>query len=368
MKMIKSKLSLGIVLLLFCTFVTSCSNVFIGSPYTSVSKMSKLEGGMTVEQINSTLGIAPYDVYHLQEDGGTLLTYQYRKQYRKTNVGQEAQMHDQESQTSGRVWYKDPTRMYVFLKNNQMQALVTEAGIADGEGILIDNNTIQIVSQDDISLFTLAKNEGIQDSTYKYAIKATKDIGKVTIYQSYWVKQKVELTLVPVARPKLSISNIKRTRALPAYKQEKSITNDYRIAITAGYNNSMAGIMGEFNIINSPKFQLGAQVGFGKYIMGSGITIPVGLAAAFTFDNNRMHSIELLANVEYIPDYYSASTYVGVGYKLCYQRFIFRVGAGLGSSPYRSPYYVHQSYSYSNNYFYYNATGPKGHLMLGYRF
>ncbi len=324
--------------------------------------MSKLEGGMTVEQINSTLGIAPYDVYHLQEDGGTLLTYQYRKQYRKTNVGQEAQMHDQESQTSGRVWYKDPTRMYVFLKNNQMQALVTEAGIADGEGILIDNNTIQIVSQDDISLFTLAKNEGIQDSTYKYAIKATKDIGKVTIYQSYWVKQKVELTLVPVARPKLSISNIKRTRALPAYKKETFITNDYRAAITAGYSSSMVGIMGEFNIINSTSFQLGAQAGFGKYIAGEGIAIPVGLAAAFTFDNNRKHSIEILANVEYIPSYTALATYLGVGYKLCYEHFIFRVGAGFGTFPFETyNYYTGQTYIYS-------AASPKGHLMLGYRF
>lgn len=336
--------------------LSSCGgNFWTGAPYTSVSKMTTLKAGMTLEEVNNTLGIPAYDIYHLQEDGGTLLTYQYRKQYRKKIVSSEHQMHDQASQTAGNIWYKDAANLYVFLKENKMQAMVTDAGIRDGEALLIDDNMIQVITKENIDLFLLAKNEGVTDSTHRYAIKTIKETNKVSIYQTYWMKQKIEVT-VQTARPAISgltTSKIKRTRTLPAYPTQVITDNNKNsISVGLGYAN-MPSLTYEREILKRGRLHFGAAIGLGidfYNIRGfANVTFPfytyaalglgkhhynmfeVNLGGSFSYGYGYGYGTDPFGRVRF--GYGNAAALhlvpLSVGYRLSYKGFLMRVGGGF---------------------------------------
>lgn len=148
-------------LILFATalfYLSSCSNIWIAPPYTSSEKIIGLKTSMSISGVNNQLGIPPFDVYHLKEDGSSVLVYNYRLKNRKVNVTSDQKMHNEESQTSGKEWYsKESYLLYVLFKDGKMQSAVTDVGRKDSEALMITNNTIQMLSKDEMSLFELAK-------------------------------------------------------------------------------------------------------------------------------------------------------------------------------------------------------------------
>jgi len=141
-----------------CLLFSACSNVWIAPPYTDSEKIIGLKSSMSIDDVTSQLGIPPFDVYHLQEDGSTVLVYNYRLKNRRMSYGSDVQLHDEESQTAGKLWYsKKSFLVYVLFQDGKMKSLVTDAGRDDSEALLITNNSIELLSKDELDLYELAK-------------------------------------------------------------------------------------------------------------------------------------------------------------------------------------------------------------------
>ncbi|MFH0892838.1 MAG: hypothetical protein V2A54_00245 [Bacteroidota bacterium] len=155
-------------------FITSCGK-WIAPPYTNVSKIITVKNGMGIEQVNAALGIEPYDVYHIQEDGSSVLVYNYRLKDRRMtvpifyNAKERAIRGDESSQTQGNVWYGSAARLYVLLKDGKVKSMVTDAGREDAQYLLLTNNNIQTISKEE--LVTLSK----QDNAVNYMFINSKE-------------------------------------------------------------------------------------------------------------------------------------------------------------------------------------------------
>jgi len=159
------------LLVALCFFFSACSNVWIAPPYTDSEKIIELNSSMSISTVTSTLGIPPFDVYHLQEDGNSILVYNYRVKNRKLNYGSDNQLHNEESQTAGKLWYSDESfLLYVLFHDGKMKSLITDAGREHSEGLLIIDNTIRLLSKDELDAFELTKmryflnQSGIQEN------------------------------------------------------------------------------------------------------------------------------------------------------------------------------------------------------------
>lgn len=147
-------LTFGLLLLFLC----SCSTTkWVAPPYTSVNEMSKLKKGMSIEQVNSVLGIPPYDLYTIQEDGSTILLYNYRLKDRRASMSADdfTFQHKEEAQKAGEPWYGEASIVFVLFKDGKLSSLITNSGRDDAEMLLLINNNIQLISREE--LVTLSK-------------------------------------------------------------------------------------------------------------------------------------------------------------------------------------------------------------------
>lgn len=138
--------------------LSSCTNRWIAPPFTEVSKIAEVKSGMSIREVNITLGIDPYDIYHIQEDGSSVLVYNYRHKDRRMPISSnpnqaERSIHTAEGQTSGEVWYGSTSRLYCLFTNGKLKSLITDAGRKDSEYILITQNDIQLVAKENINTY-----------------------------------------------------------------------------------------------------------------------------------------------------------------------------------------------------------------------
>lgn len=146
-------------------FTASCSNTWIAPPFTDSEKIIGLKSSMTIDKVSDQLGIPPFDVYHIKDDGSTVVVYNYRLKNRKVAIVSENKMHNEESQTAGKLWYsKESSLLYVLFKDGKMQSAVTDIGRKDSEALLITNNTIQFLSKDELGVFELSKLRYFMDN------------------------------------------------------------------------------------------------------------------------------------------------------------------------------------------------------------
>lgn len=151
----KSKIYLMTVL---TVILSSCANRWIAPPFTEVSKIAEVKSGMSIREVNITLGIDPYDIYHIQEDGSSVLVYNYRRKDRRMPISSnpnqaERSIHTAEGQTSGEAWYGSTARLYCLFTNGKLKSLITDAGREDSEYILIIQNDIQLVAKEHINTY-----------------------------------------------------------------------------------------------------------------------------------------------------------------------------------------------------------------------
>lgn len=141
-----------------CLLLSSCGSIWIAPPYTDSEKIVALKPTMDIAAVNEKLGIPPFDIYHLQGDGNAVLVYNYRLKNRRFLYGNENKRHDETSQTAGKLWYSDESYLvYVLFEEGKMKSLITDAGRDNSEGLLITNNTIQLLTKDELELYELAK-------------------------------------------------------------------------------------------------------------------------------------------------------------------------------------------------------------------
>jgi hypothetical protein len=152
-----------ICLLLAAIVATSCSR-WIAPPYTSVDKIIKVKAGMTIEQVNSALGIDPYDIYQIQEDGSSIYLYYYRTKDRRMTVPpfagarERAIRGDEQAQTAGSTWYGEQNLLYVLFKANKLKSLVSDKGRKDGQYLLLTINGLQVITKDELNTFIRPSN------------------------------------------------------------------------------------------------------------------------------------------------------------------------------------------------------------------
>ncbi|MFN8230282.1 MAG: hypothetical protein U0V03_05090 [Bacteroidia bacterium] len=159
-------------LLAFVTVVmllSSCAKR-IAVPYSTVEKIVKVTPGMTTSDVSSTLGIPPYDVYHMAGDGSTVLIFNYKlKQRKNTGCGALERMgfadpfySKEENLAVGSSYYVEESKVYILFQNGKVTSLVTDAGREDSEDLLIQNNTIQFISKSNRHSFNYYNYEKLE--------------------------------------------------------------------------------------------------------------------------------------------------------------------------------------------------------------
>jgi len=152
--------------LFFTFFAMSCATTIIKQvepPYTNVEKILSLKPDMTTEQVSKSLGIPPYDVYNIQDEGSSILVYHYRVKDRSAEVPEnyrkkEILIHSEEYQNVGAPWYqRTGRRMFVLFKDGKMQSLLTEEGKEYSEFILLVNNNLKFLSKAEMDKLKVIK-------------------------------------------------------------------------------------------------------------------------------------------------------------------------------------------------------------------
>ena len=94
--------------------------------FTTIEKIYNIELGMTPAQVNSELGIEPFDIYQNLENGELILEYRYKHKYIRNNV---AQIYYQSNMNQGEVYYDKPSSLFmIFDSNRTLTSYYTESG------------------------------------------------------------------------------------------------------------------------------------------------------------------------------------------------------------------------------------------------
>lgn len=139
------------------TVFTSCT-YYIAPPYTSVNELIKVRKGMTMSKVNEVLGIQPYDIYTIQDDGSTILVYNYRLKDRKMSVSDLNTSKTERGQKEGVDWYGDPSRVYILFEDDKVASLISDHGREDAELLMLVNNNLQLISKEDLVNMTFNHN------------------------------------------------------------------------------------------------------------------------------------------------------------------------------------------------------------------
>ncbi|MFA8300935.1 MAG: hypothetical protein ACEPOV_12280 [Hyphomicrobiales bacterium] len=105
---------------------------------------------MSPEEVNTTLGIKPYNLLH-RNDSTSLFVYNYKLKNREVdNIGNfNNYIHREKSQTEGDDWFVSPSKFYVLYEKERLSTLITQNGLENAEYLLLKNNNLFLVSQSD---------------------------------------------------------------------------------------------------------------------------------------------------------------------------------------------------------------------------
>jgi len=128
----KKLLQIALVALIF----SSCSNIIIPY-YTTVDKITKVNPGMTKQEVVATLGISPYEVFHGIEQGCEIQQFKYKHKDIKVSTLDSYNTNSKEES------YIDPSNLYVYYQDSKMESLVTDDGKKGGPMVLSFLNELQ---------------------------------------------------------------------------------------------------------------------------------------------------------------------------------------------------------------------------------
>lgn len=151
------------------TFSVSSCYRYVASPFTDIMKISQVKPTMKFKQVVDILGVEPYDIYHIQETGAMLATFNYRLKKRIMKINSlnhdefERLTTNENSQTSGELYYeKDYKTLHVlFNKDGEVASFITSEGIDNSNLIVITGNTIQFSDEKNVTLLDPAFNSQV---------------------------------------------------------------------------------------------------------------------------------------------------------------------------------------------------------------
>lgn len=118
--------------------------------YTDPTKISSIRVGDSFDALTAKLGIQPYDVYHINGEGSTLISYKYRLKLRKVETENNDELHTAASQTTGTVSYHEEKTVFILMVDQKVSSVLTSSGVADSRAILVENNAIRFISQQEL--------------------------------------------------------------------------------------------------------------------------------------------------------------------------------------------------------------------------
>lgn len=141
-------------LLFTCSFLFSFGvwgQIFVDNTlpyYTDPTKISTIQVGDSFDELTSKLGIQPYDIFHVNGEGSTLISYKYRLKLRKVDAEQD--LHNQASQTSGTAYFNEEKTAFILMVNDKVSSVLTTSGIEDSRAILVENNLLRFIARQDL--------------------------------------------------------------------------------------------------------------------------------------------------------------------------------------------------------------------------
>jgi hypothetical protein len=143
----------NLIYFLSIVLFTACSR-WIAPPYSNVEKLSGIRTGMSLPEVNNTLGIEPYDIY-FKGNNDYIVIYSYRVKDRLMVMSGDFNntIHSDISQNNGKDWYGDNYFCYVYFKNNKVRSLITDAGKLNSEEILIKNNNLLLIQKKKLGFY-----------------------------------------------------------------------------------------------------------------------------------------------------------------------------------------------------------------------
>ena len=134
--------SFKIVAVVLLLALASCSQnrYVVAPPFTDIVKISALKKGMTLNEINSTLGVAPFNLF-VTDEGYSIYSYNYRLKERRIPVNRivtymdrpnepaNNSINSEEAQKFGTDFYTDWKVVYVHLKDDKLSAVISDEGL-----------------------------------------------------------------------------------------------------------------------------------------------------------------------------------------------------------------------------------------------
>jgi hypothetical protein len=150
---------------LACLLLSACAQ-YIAPPFTNVMQISQMRPKMKLKQVVDVLGVEPYDIYHVQQSGAMIATFNYRlkKRIMKMNTLNRDEIvretTNEASQTAGDLYYdKDYKTLHVmFDTNGDMTSYITSEGVDNGVLLVVTDNTIKYADEKDVTLLDPAMN------------------------------------------------------------------------------------------------------------------------------------------------------------------------------------------------------------------
>jgi hypothetical protein len=193
----------NILLALLASALFSCS-YYIAPPFTSVDKITNLKPGMTISQVNQTLGNNPYNILYGDQAGEQIITYRYRRANRRQKLPSGATeaaefVHRPVSQIDGEKWYDNDgvAEIKVRFREGKMVSLISNEGLRKSRSTLLTDNDIAFIDENELSFI---------EELYKAALRAQADTN-VPQYDTVYaipidrpVEEAVEEIEVPISR------------------------------------------------------------------------------------------------------------------------------------------------------------------------
>lgn len=153
------KIKFVFILSISMLILESCANKnFLVAPtFTNVKKISSLQLGQSLNDVNQVLGIYPYDVITLSE-GDLICQYKYRIMERKIPLSNRGEFHrfteadslslsSELAQTYGKVFYTDWKDLYVSFKGGKLVSYTSTSGFERANYILLVEGTIKLLKE-----------------------------------------------------------------------------------------------------------------------------------------------------------------------------------------------------------------------------
>jgi hypothetical protein len=164
------KIKFVFILSISMLILESCANknFLIAPTFTNVKKISTLQLGQSLNEVNQVLGIYPYDVMTLSE-GDLICQYKYRIMERKIPISNKNEFHrfsesdslslsSELAQTYGKVFYTDWKDLYVSFKGGKLVSYTSTSGLERANYIMLVNGTIKLLKEKPLEYSHFSEN------------------------------------------------------------------------------------------------------------------------------------------------------------------------------------------------------------------